>query len=227
MPAHFAGAIRRWDYIHCTEPGTHQQRLEAKLEQAKNDAEPHTMLRFDCCAGIDTKLQLSEGNAAWGPQLQRLYAGDPRAFDIIFEFPREHIPIWKRPSIQATIIDGYPVEYRVFVSDGQIQGLSNYYPQRPLPRDDEQIAAVMRLTQQLIDHCQTPFLWNRGFLWEIFSEQYDTDGVHFTADFIVDHNGQVLFLEGGPPHELGAHPSCFPIGHISGVALVAHDVHRG
>ena len=50
----------------------------------------------------------------------------------------------------------------------------------------------------------TPFQWPlkpslRGL---------DQDGVHFTADFIATAEG-ILFLEGGPPHELGAHPCCF------------------
>ena len=39
-----------------------------------------------------------------------------------------------------------------------------------------------------------------------------------TADFTATAEG-MLFLEGGPPHELGAHPCCFREGRISGVAL--------
>ena len=39
-----------------------------------------------------------------------------------------------------------------------------------------------------------------------------TKGVHFTADYIVDADDNVAFLEGGPPHHLGAHPCCFPMG---------------
>lgn len=44
------------------------------------------------------------------------------------------------------------------------------------------------------------------------------DGVHGTADFIATSDG-ILFLEGGPPHFMGAHPCCFPAGATTGVAL--------
>ena len=44
-------------------------------------------------------------------------------------------------------------------------------------------------------------------------------GVHFTADYIVDADDNVAFLEGGPHHHLGAHPCCFPMGETQGLAL--------
>ena len=221
VPAHFVGAVRRWDYIHCTEPGPHQQRLDDKLEQAENDAKPSAMLRFDCCAGIDTKLRLSEGNAAWAPELRRLYAGDPRAFDIIFEFPREHIPIWKRPWLETMQIDQYPVEYRAFVNDDQLVGISNYYPQRPLPLIEAHIEAVTRYVNQLLEHIPTPFLWNLSNMQYSFREEFDTGRRHFTADFMATSPDEVLFLEGGPPHQMSAAPCCFPAGRTEGLALEA------
>ena len=221
VPAHFVGAIRRWEYIHCYDAGPHQQRLDDKLEHAGRDAESNTMLRFDCCAGIDTKLRLSEGDATWTPELQRLYAGDPRGFDVIFEFPREHIPIWKRPWVEAMIIDQYPVEYRVFVNDDKLVGISNYYPQRPLPLIEAHIETVTRYVNQLLDNIPTPFLWNRSNMQYAFKERFDISRRHFTADFIVDRHENVLFLEGGPPHQLGAAPCCFPVGQTEGLALAA------
>ena len=44
-------------------------------------------------------------------------------------------------------------------------------------------------------------------------------GVHFSADFLVTLDSRVLFLEGGPPHGLGAHSCCFRPGEIEGVAF--------
>jgi hypothetical protein len=48
----------------------------------------------------------------------------------------------------------------------------------------------------------------------------------FSADFIVREDGEVLFLEGGPPHvaepPLGcpsAHPCCMEPGNIYGIAF--------
>ena len=49
--------------------------------------------------------------------------------------------------------------------------------------------------------------------------QPTTKGVHFTADYIVDADDNIAFLEGGPPHHLGAHPCCFPTGETQGLAL--------
>ena len=125
------------------------------------------------------------------------------------------IPIWSRPWINARIIGGYPVEYRVFVYDGQAMGVSNYYPQRPLTNHRKHIDAIGHYTQALIDVIDPPFLWN----YSPFHEYFDTEGVHFTADYIVDADDNVTFLEGGPPHHLGAHPCCFPTGETQGLAL--------
>ena len=48
--------------------------------------------------------------------------------------------------------------------------------------------------------------------------------MHFTADFLVTPN-EVLFLEGGPPSFMGAHPCCFEnrLDRIEGVALNCKD----
>ena len=122
------------------------------------------------------------------------------------------IPIWSRPWINARIIGGYPVEYRVFVYDGQAMGVSNYYPQRPLTNHRRHIDAIGQYTQALIDVIDPPLLWNYSPFREYFDSHFDTEGVHFTADYIVDADDNVAFLEGGPPHHLGAHPCCFPMG---------------
>ena len=45
------------------------------------------------------------------------------------------------------------------------------------------------------------------------------NGIHFTMDFIVTDSDDALFLEGGPPHELGAHECCFREGAVEGLAL--------
>ena len=45
----------------------------------------------------------------------------------------------------------------------------------------------------------------------------------FTADFVVGKDGKVLFLEGGPPYGLGAHPCCFEGRDIEGIALAKED----
>ena len=56
------------------------------------------------------------------------------------------------------MMDGYPVEYRAYVEDGKLLGISNYYPQRPLPHVPEHIKAVSEMTQRFIAAAPTPFL---------------------------------------------------------------------
>ena len=56
-------------------------------------------------------------------------------------------------------IDGYPVEYRAFVENGRLLGVSSYYPQRPLPRNDRQLQTVEDLVDALLDALSGPFEW--------------------------------------------------------------------
>ena len=128
----------------------------------------------------------------------------------MWEYPRETIPVWQRPWVEKLILDGYPVEYRAFVRDGHVAGVSNYYPQRPLRRMQRHLGKVVNMTLELIRNVEPPFLWHETPLR--LTSGLDPDGVHFTADFLVDKYDRVLFLEGGPPHELGAHPCCFRPG---------------
>ena len=219
VPAHMVGTIRRYDYLMFEQQGPPLTRLDQAITNAQAQSGRKQMLRFDCCSGIDTKMALSDGKHQWHPDHNQIYAGDPRAYEIIYEFPREHIPIWRRPWIQARIHQGFPVEYRVFVRDNQLQGISSYYPQRPLPYEHRHINLITRYTRALLDQVSTPFLWNETDFMVQPEQDFDTAGVHCTIDFMVNSDDTVLFLEGGPPHELGAHPCCFKPGQTRGIAL--------
>ncbi len=87
------------------------------------------------------------------------------------------------------------------VYDGQAMGVSNYYPQQPLPYNWKHTDAIGQYTQALINVIDPPLLWNYSPFRGYFDDHFDTDGVHFTADYIVDDNDNVLFLKGGraPP----------------------------
>lgn len=223
VPAQLVTTLNRCDCAMFDQPGPHQERLGLAFADMQNASKPNHMMRFDFCSSSETKYRLANGLHQWDPAVRELTIDDPRVFDIMMEFPKERIPVWQRPWIDAAILDGYPVEYRVFVNDGRIAGISNYYPQRPLPRDDQQIQRVRELTHQLISAAQPPFLWNTGLLSRHFHETRDPDNVHFTADYIVASDDEVLFLEGGTPHELGAHPCCFEPGLIDGIALASRN----
>ena len=180
----------------------------AEIEKAK---QPGMMLRWDMCAPLDVKMRLSQGQPEWS---ERLIAGftidDPRAFELLFEYPGEEITVWRRPWLEADIVDNYPVEYRVFVEDGRPIGVSSYYPQRDLPdggqvRADlaQSVDAACRLAAHLPDEIDFPGS----------QQHWPSDSKSFTADFMRLSDGRLLFLEAGPPFDfrgVGADPCCFP-----------------
>ena len=218
IPAERISTVMRLDWMTFDQEDA-KDRLDAVVREVEENLKPNHMFRFDFCAPLELKYQVSEGNHQLTEQMTWVIFDDPRAFDLLFSHPREEIPVHQRPWINATTKDGYPVEYRVFVRDGKILGISNYYPQRPMEMDNRHMHAVMDQTELLIAHVQTPFLWNKWPGRKRFFKNHPKDGVHFTADFMVNEDGEVLFIEGGPPHELGAHPCCFQPGKIEGIAL--------
>jgi hypothetical protein len=91
--------------------------------------------------------------------------------------------------------------------DGQIQGVSSYYPPRPLPN-----------TPEIQKFCQDAWALSARFLPHVSA---------FTVDWMLTATG-ILVLEGGPPHHTthalgGAHPCCFAPGHTIGIALAPQE----
>ncbi|MCE5224392.1 MAG: cell division cycle 123 family protein, partial [Porphyromonadaceae bacterium] len=125
--------------------------------------------------------------------------------DIIYYWIPDKVDIVLRPWVKAKYENRYPVEFRVFVQDGEILGVSNYYPQMNLSEEYTQYAEEsIEITKKLLG--TTP---------------------SFTADYILTENYELLYLEGGPPHLMcgGAHMCCFKPGEISGVALTNRREH--
>jgi len=177
------------------------------------------MARWDCCAMAETKWRLSKGEHQWDPALADIFAEDMRALDLIGDFPDTEIEGWARPWMSFAIHSGWPIEYRVFVQNDRIIGVSNYYPQRQLQDDGETKEDIRRATDMALRligaqkrRLNCPRL--SGF---------DMGLNHWTADFGRLQSGAIIFLEGGPPHASGggAHPCCFEPGKIDGVALSA------
>ena len=209
-----AATLLREDCLSFDTQGEHQERLRKAFLNIEAAKQRFHMMRFDCCSGLEVKHQLAQGRPYWNPEFNNIILDDPRAFDIILEYPREELPVWSRPWTSPMVLDDYPMEYRAFVKDGKIAGISSYYPQRPLIEFKGHIETIRAYTEQLADAAHPPFLWPMCHRPESISP----DGVHFTADFMATSDG-ILFLEGGPPHEMGAHPCCFQPGRIEGVAL--------
>ena len=223
VPATQVTEVLRDDYLAFDTEGEHRARLGQLWKAIQAARKDNQMMRLDCCTDAEVKYRMSRGDGGgFQPAFGGIIFGDMRSFDMVDEYPRDNIPIWQRPWAETQVIDGYPVEYRAFVRNGNVQGISSYYPQRPLPWLPEHLKAVRNYTEQLIQHAQTPFLWHQTLMF--LDNPLDRQGIHFTADFLVNTQGETLFLEGGPPHELGGHMCCFRPGEIEGVALTDRNV---
>ena len=225
VPATQVTEVLRDDYLAFDTEGDHRARLQQVWKEIQAARKDNQMMRLDCCADAEVKYRMSLGEGGeFKPEFGFIMFGDVRSFDMVDEYPRDNIPVWQRPWAETQVIDGYPVEYRAFVRDGKLQGISSYYPQRPLPWFPEHLEAVRNFTDRLIQHVQTPFLWHETLMFR--SDPLDRQGIHFTADFLVNTQGEVLFLEGGPPHELGGHMCCFRPWEIEGVALTDRNTDK-
>lgn len=190
----------------------------------ETEAGRQVMFRYECGCTTDVKHHLASGRNYKDPDnlyskphapvnpFHSITVDDPRLFDIIVG-ATERVGI--RPFITPLILRRYPLEFRVFYGPEGYQGISNYYPQRPLSPIFEH--------SNFVRDCRL----GAAALYEI-TGGYEAFPLGFTADFLVPKTGPlgdyggVLFLEGGPPHHLGpisAHPCCMAPGQIHGIAL--------
>ena len=121
-----------WDAID----GKANEKTKLFFQKAENYLEKNSnnMIRWDCCASY--VLKYSMGNSGESKLSDRgIILDDPRFFDIIFEWRSEKISIIGRPWVKALYYKKWPVEFRVYVQDNEIIGVSNYYPQRDLSEE--------------------------------------------------------------------------------------------
>lgn len=222
VPAERVGDFEIEALLNYDRPGAHDAELSRFGAAVEGAAEPDFMLRWDVCASSEVKWRLGEGRPRWHADFLKLMIDDPRAYDLIYEFPRDLMPVWKRPWIRARIVEGWPVEFRVFVKDGIVVGAASYYPQRDLPETAEFLDLARRamgLTEAVIARVPCP-VWvppDGG------AGRWRPDVAHGTCDWLLAETGELLWLEGGPPFGAGAHPCAF-LGRdgISGIAFATH-----
>ena len=224
VPAEHVTDFETADLQRFEQAGPHQARLAAAWDALEAVKEVDTMLRWDLCSSYAVKVALSAGQADWQEDFLHLTPDDVRFFDLMCrDWPRILMPVWKRPWVKARRWLHYPVEYRAFVRDRAVVGVSNYYPQRPLRYEESEVSAVIGLTERLVSHVRTPLLLPSSrdlmprlpFVGERPPDQRQQ--VEFSADFLVREDGAVLFLEGAPLAE--SHPCCFDAGPPDGLAL--------
>jgi hypothetical protein len=188
------------------------------------------MLRWDCCASLNLKWAMDDGELDHRAKTA-LEFDDPRFFDILYEYPGESISILQRPWVEARRVDSHPVEYRVFVQDSQILGISSYYPQRPLTLDDDvrrEVEESLALSQKIV--AAATAAGTVPWMGRFERAGMDPRKVSCSLDFLVTEQGEVQFIEAGPPFGVGAHPCCFEKNRaadgsisVSGVALALNS----
>lgn len=216
------GVILRFE-----EPAEGDQVHWKALSEARARLREGEMLRWDCCASLDLKSVMAKG----GQKVHREYLAqpdslnpaipvwrslqsvdDPRFIDITFEYPGDEIAVLKRPWIEARREGSHPVEYRVFVENGEVKGVANYYLQRGLDLDDcvrGEVTQAIAHTRTLLQHMQAAQTLPFNLHADRQRNGFDPDSISCTIDFLVNTEGDVLFLEAGPPFGLGAHPCAF------------------
>lgn len=227
VPAEIACTVPVDTILGCEDPLPEHAPHWQRLADACSLLGPTEMTRWDCCAGLDMKGMMQDGGQKTddayllapddsNPALPRWRVVsrniDPRVFDLVFDYPGDDIPVIKRPWVEARRDGTHPVEYRVYVANGKVLGVANYYMQRPmtisaLVRSEIEIA--VRRTRTLLQHMETTGAVPFNLYADPSRTGLDPDKASCTLDFLVDTDGQVRFLEAGPPFGLGAHPCSF------------------
>lgn len=204
--------------------------LRAFFDQV-NEAErthPKDVLRWDFCAPSDLKSAMARPGDGGRPERVWFTPDDPRFFDILgMDWERPTVSAFRRPWVQARIVAGFPEEYRVFLDAGSIVATSSYYPQRPLPGTAERFETISTIEgyaariADAVDWRPDP----DSRLWQ----KVGMGPVSCTMDFLVAETGEILFLEGGPPHRprWGASPCCFADDDVRGTALSPRPGSKG
>ena len=215
VPAHWETSLPIEPLLHFDAPidGT-QASLDA-LARLNEAVEDGRMLRWDCCAPWGVKSAMGNGFKQPSRSEMALEVGDPRAFELIYDFPAPAIDVFSRPWVQAMMFEDFPVEFRVFVVEGKIAGVSNYYPQRKLPdhpRIRQMVREIVGYAQCMINKAN-----ERGLRpWMPRVEASGQPKFSATLDFLVLSSARIVLLEGGPGFGFGAHPCCFA-KHLHGM----------
>ncbi|MBW3243250.1 hypothetical protein KUV57_11135 [Epibacterium sp. DP7N7-1] len=253
-------SMRTVDYILAMDNLGKEAEIEAFSEKIVSQLKDGEILRLEQVAPGDVKYELSQGNSLSGsnpssPATNGLIRGsDGKLFPDIFgerfyttllDLGHDTIRAFARPFIQPLVATGtfprgserdgvWPVEFRVFVKDGEITGIANYYRQmdlddqanipddiiksavnRSLEATRAMIATMYELGMTVDNKAMSDSFKDRGWKW---------GGMDFTLDFLQAEDGRVLFLEGGPPGLHYADPCAFLTEgaeriHLNGVAL--------
>lgn len=189
VPTKFGPKISIEDLNNCLDTRiTEGSALRAET-WLKNNLTQGKMWRWDCCAPMHIKCEMSEGNISKASkQPAILEIDDPRFIDIVWGARLKEVGICVRDWVEAIVEDKFPVEFRAYVFKDGV-AVSNYYPQRALP---EKYQAAAEEAGKKASHLAK------------------LAGIDMcTIDFLLNNDNELIFLEGGPGWGYGASPCCF------------------
>lgn len=163
-----------------------------------------------------SRLWQSSGTPPPQKPFREMLSEDTRLYEVI-KYDNENnivnaenglVTLFWRPWQEPLVFDTYAVEFRVFVVDGQAAGVSTYYPHN-LPAVGDGKTNYLPLARRVVELTE-------GLI------PYAVE--HFTADWIVTPNHDVVLLECGPPHFAcdrywGVDSCNFPRGDTEGILL--------
>ena len=170
------------------------------------DVKQGHMLRWDCCASERLKVLMHEG-AGYSDDLVKLTPADMRLFDILVNYPGDEVAVVERPWVLARSEGGRPVEYRVFIENNNITGISNYYVQRPIELNMPEVVDCITKADKILKAC----IEQNSVPWALHYDKLFNHGqVSCTIDFLIERDtDKAIFIEAGPAFGAGAHPCCF------------------
>jgi len=208
--------------------------IDAFSDEIVENLKEGEILRFEQVAPGDVKASLSDGGeisnglirGVDGKMFPEIY--DERFYSTLRDLGSAEIRAFVRPYIppmkESGQFDGadgnWPIEFRVFIRDGQISGLANYYRQMgmgdsgaiPEATIRKAVDGALSSAQAMLDAMQNLGL---GIGNKRIAPGSDTAGKEgwdrqdFTLDFLLSAKGEVLFLEGGPAGMTFADPCAF------------------
>lgn len=226
VPSEVIASAPIMSLLRYDEEGPHTADLKAFNDAFRSAVEGKSgthMARWSCCSMADLKYSMNSGSREWRDAFLDLYPDDMRAYDILWEVPRSfahaHLRPWIDLRTRKSEAGEFALEVRAFVDDGAVKGISAYYPQCPMSWDDPD---AVRLVGTAFDYAARMLkAQGKPLIMPQMPELHLQAGNAWTADFVMTAAGEVLFLEGGPPHtpRWGAHPCCFEGREPIGIAL--------
>lgn len=156
---------------------------------------PSTMLRYEygCADAMRSKSKKKKGwthlslndlrGLGWSKRLQTLYDryGDRARY-------KKGVTVVERPFVELLMHRNRPIEYRVYVHNGEVAGVSSKHNNN-IPWSENILQEIIFQTSRIRDHVGVT---------NIFFD-YDPNKPNFTLDFIVDSHRNVQLLDSGEP----------------------------